>query len=317
VLWDSWDEVFVWQKNLGIGCFLLSSGWRCVPMLCVMQPIHIARDGNSLGRFTAEDVAEGLRDGKFFATDLAWQDPMTEWVPLSEFPGLPAVAPIPARVISPQPALPVEPAWEKREELGWLRALTETVAALLGRPQTVFPSMPQTGGYWGPLWFLLITGTLSGWVAVVYQYVIVKVNPESLGDAFKTVPGVTLDAIFAVFCVLLPLGLVIGALVTCGLYHVALMLLSKTPVKFETTFRVYCYAWGAASVFQLLPMCGGYIYPFFAIYLTILGFRDAQKASTPVAVCAVLLPMLLCCGLAMLMGFGAAAAGAASGASGN
>jgi hypothetical protein len=280
-------------------------------------PIHIARDGKALGRYSEEDIAEGLRDGKFLLTDLAWSDPMPSWIPLGEFPGLPEVPPATEVVanVAPveRPPLPsVEPAWEERQQLGFFKALVETVAALVGRPRTVFVSMPATGGYWGPLLFLLITGTVSGWAAIAYQFAITRVNPETLGDALKEVPPGMIDWIFAALFVTMPLGLVISAGMMCGFYHLALMVLSKTPVRFETTFRIYCYAWGAASVFQLLPMCGGYIYPVFAIYLTVLGFRDVQKVNTPVAVLAVLLPMLLCCGLAMMLGFGAVAAGGAA-----
>ncbi|MEX1118183.1 MAG: DUF4339 domain-containing protein [Terrimicrobiaceae bacterium] len=276
-----------------------------------MQPIHIAREGTALGRFTAEDVAEGLRDGKFLPTDLAWSDPMPEWIPLSDFPGLPEVPPLDSPQQAPDlPPLPAGPPWEKREELGFIKALTETVTGFLVHPRTVYAGFQTEGGLRNPLLFLVLIGTVTGWVALTYQYVLTIVNPETLGEALKTFPPDKIWMLFAGMFVLMPVGVVISAFVSCGIFHVALLLLSKTPVRFESMFRIYCYAWGSASVLQVLPMCGGYLYPLFAIYLTVLGLRDVQKVNTPVAIFAVLLPILLCCGL-MIFAVGLSAAGAA------
>lgn len=279
-----------------------------------MQPIHIAREGTALGRFTAEDVAEGLRDGKFLPTDLAWSDPMPEWIPLSEFKDLPELPPVESSAIGPiAPPIPTQPPWEKREEIGLIKALTDTVSAMLVHPRTVYASFQTEGGLRNPLLFLVLIGTLTGWVALAYQYVLTMVNPEALGDALKTFPPDKVWMLFLGMFVFMPVGVVISAFISCGLFHVALMLLSKNPVRFESTFRIYCYAWGAASFFQLLPMCGGYIYPLFALYLTVLGLRDVQKVHTPVAIFAVLMPIILCCGL-LILGAGLTAAGTAVGA---
>ena len=57
-----------------------------------MNRIHIARNRQSLGQFSPEEVAEGLASGKFLATDLGWREPMEQWMPLSEFTDLPQVA---------------------------------------------------------------------------------------------------------------------------------------------------------------------------------------------------------------------------------
>lgn len=54
-----------------------------------MTTIHIARESRPLGKYPPEVVAEGLRSGRFLPTDLAWQDPMPNWVPLATFEGLP------------------------------------------------------------------------------------------------------------------------------------------------------------------------------------------------------------------------------------
>ncbi|WP_063768922.1 DUF4190 domain-containing protein [Verrucomicrobium sp. BvORR034] len=44
---------------------------------------HVARNGEQLGQFTAEEIRHGLFDGKFQPTDLGWKEGQADWVPLS------------------------------------------------------------------------------------------------------------------------------------------------------------------------------------------------------------------------------------------
>ncbi len=55
-----------------------------------MGMIFINRNRQSLGQFDEQDVADGLKSGKFLPGDLAWQEPMDSWKPLAEFTNLPA-----------------------------------------------------------------------------------------------------------------------------------------------------------------------------------------------------------------------------------
>jgi hypothetical protein len=54
-----------------------------------MAMIHINRDRENIGKFNDQDVADGLKSGRFLPTDLAWREPMTNWEPLSTFTDLP------------------------------------------------------------------------------------------------------------------------------------------------------------------------------------------------------------------------------------
>ena len=54
-----------------------------------MALIHINRDSENIGKFNDQDVADGLKSGRFLPTDLAWREPMTSWAPLSTFTDLP------------------------------------------------------------------------------------------------------------------------------------------------------------------------------------------------------------------------------------
>ena len=43
-----------------------------------MNRIHIARNRQSLGQFSPEEVAQGLASGELLLTDLAWREPMDD-----------------------------------------------------------------------------------------------------------------------------------------------------------------------------------------------------------------------------------------------
>ncbi len=117
--------------------------------------IHIARDRQQLGQFTEDEVAEGLKSGRFLPTDLAWREHMPAWIPLAEFDDLPDpettsldMPPPILEVVGEIPASPatLEPAWERSAELGLFAAISRTLAEVLLNPTRTFAAMTQTGG---------------------------------------------------------------------------------------------------------------------------------------------------------------------------
>src|SRR6266446_2210379 len=66
-----------------------------------MAMIHVNRGATSLGAFSEEEVREGLRTGRFAASDIGWREGMATWQPLSQFPELAGAAPAapPAQVV--------------------------------------------------------------------------------------------------------------------------------------------------------------------------------------------------------------------------
>jgi len=64
--------------------------------------IHISKGGQSLGQFTLAEVNRMLGSGQISANDLAWQEGMPDWVPVSSIPGVSRGAPpIPGNAASP------------------------------------------------------------------------------------------------------------------------------------------------------------------------------------------------------------------------
>ena len=138
-----------------------------------MNRIYIARNRQALGQFSPEEVAEGLASGEFLPTDLAWREPMETWKPLGEFTDLPpatrSLVPPALPQQSADPELAVEPAWERRKQLGTFSALVETVRQVLAAPVATFKAMKREGGQATPLFFYLLVTTFATWAAIAYQ----------------------------------------------------------------------------------------------------------------------------------------------------
>ena len=50
--------------------------------------VHIDRNGERYGPYSIEDINAYLANGTLLPTDLAWQDGMTDWLPVSQIPGV-------------------------------------------------------------------------------------------------------------------------------------------------------------------------------------------------------------------------------------
>src|SRR6185436_16523298 len=152
-----------------------------------MAMIHLARDGAKLGSFSEEEVRDGLRSGKFRPTDLAWQEGMSEWRPLGQvLPDVPAASPAvepTAPVSSPVPVVEATPSnaglpWERRQELGFLKAFIDTVSMVLTRPAEAFSVMKSGGDMVSPMLFALIGGSVGVIISILFQLAIGSVTNQ-------------------------------------------------------------------------------------------------------------------------------------------
>jgi|694.fasta_scaffold90399_4 hypothetical protein len=66
--------------------------------------IHVGRNNQQLGTFTAPQILDGLASGQFLPTDLAWHEGLGDWQPLSRLEALSATPEVP--VISAPPPVP-------------------------------------------------------------------------------------------------------------------------------------------------------------------------------------------------------------------
>jgi hypothetical protein len=265
-----------------------------------MNKIHIARNRQALGQYSPEEVAEGLASGEFLPTDLAWREPMETWKPLSEFRDLPTATRSLAPPVLPQDSadleMQIEPAWERRKQLGAFSALVETVRQVLAAPVATFKAMKREGGQATPFFFYLLVTTLTMWAAMAYHLAVIMMNPEAvLGPSAKSLNTASLIGILVFSMALAPMLLILVVYCAAGIFHLVFQLLGSVQ-PFEVTFRAYCYAVAPASVFRLIPICGDFLFFIAALVLLVFAFREALRVDGTRATIGVILPSLLCCG---------------------
>jgi hypothetical protein len=272
-----------------------------------MPMIHVARDGAKLGEFTLEQIREGLGTGQFRPTDLGWQSGMTDWRPLSEFvaaaaPGAGAAPALPLATAGVSATAGAGLPWEHRAQLGFAKAWFDTVSLIITKPSDAFTMMRPEGGLIDPLLFGLIGGCAGGIVSLVFQGLFQSIPGFSARNDAMDFFGIGLWAIIAIYAVLMPLMVTLGLFLGGGILHLCLMMVGGANRSFETTFRVACFTAGAANLFSMIPICGGIIALVYYIVLYCIGLSRAHQTTTGKALLAIFLPMIVCCGVIVLLG---------------
>ncbi len=268
-----------------------------------MSKIHISRDRQSLGHFFPDEVAVGLRTGRFHPTDLAWQDPMETWKSLGEFDDLPVVEaevedppPLPERqVAEPVPMAAADaPAWEKPSGDNVFLLLLKTIGHVFSQPATTFRGLNPDLPMGRALRYYLILSTLGAWVYLAYNLVVVLMFPEivtlQMGGKITTTQlliGQVFNVLFAPFFLA---GLAFGF---SGLLHLMLTLFGVPQPSFAVTVRVFCYAVGTSFLLILIPLCGPFFFVPCAVVYLVLGLKEAHRTDAFRPLFAVMVPAFL------------------------
>ncbi len=213
------------------------------------------------------------------------------------------------------------PAWEQRAQLGFFPAIWQTIKAVLMDPNRAFATMKREGGIGAPLGFQVLLGSVGGFASLFFQLVLQlggmsTLPPEVREKLLPMVGGAGIGVAVALVAavIVLPLFMVLGTFIYAGLLHLSLMICGGAKQPFETTLRTYCYATGSGAIFQLIPFCGASVGGLWGLVCLCMGLAKTHEIGTGRAVCAVLLPMALCCVLVVLVmvaafGFAASAGG--------
>jgi hypothetical protein len=226
----------------------------------------------------------------------------------------PAGVPLPPAGVPPDVLAPLPPdaggpetgpPWERRDRIGFLSALVETVQQVLTAPTRFFQSMPVTGGIGGPLLFGVIVGYIGTAAGAIYNAVLGGMlgsgfrfgNPELdryTPYLFQSGAGLIVSLIFG------PVGVVISLFVASGIYHLMLLVVGGAQRGFEATFRVVAYSFSAVLI-EIVPFCGSLIGRVYFLVLAIIGLAEAHRISRGKSSAAVLLPLLLLCCCCVLL----------------
>jgi len=278
-----------------------------------MALIHISRDREMLGKFTEVEVADGLRSGRFLPGDLAWQEPMETWKPLSTFTHLTEDLPEQGSGLPPTmpPVLP-EPAWERGEGLLRGRDLVASIRQILVEPIRTFQALPPEGGLAKPLQMAILACWATGALALAYQFMAALINPEMFfGEASKSLTPPLMAVAFVGAWIVMPIFIVFGIFLSAAGFHLGLVLTGGANKPFAATVRTLAYVTAATSVLQIVPLCGGYLYPLANVIYSVFALREVHRTDLWRVVVAALIVFLLCCGVfvGMATALGAVMAG--------
>ncbi len=158
--------------------------------------IHVARPPTQFGVFSPEEVAEGLRTGRFLPTDHGWREGMAAWSPLSQWTEF-------AGVVSGSPAAPAEPSGAAplpaASQLPWemarsLRSAWDSFVSMLVRPAEVLSTARlEFGSSLQLAWvFMAMVSVFTVFGGIVYANQIAAVMVKSGAEILKAagqVPG--------------------------------------------------------------------------------------------------------------------------------
>jgi len=179
--------------------------------------------------------------------------------------------------------------WEDAASLGWFKAFWDTATSCLFSPKEFFSRIPLSSGYGPPLIYGLIAGTIGTGFGQLWNVL--------FGLGSKEFRAVAIVMIF-----LSPVIALVGIGISSVVNHLCLMILGGAHEDFEASFRVVCYS-SSAALWQAVPVLGSLIHAVWAVVSIVIGLREAHGTSTGKALGAVLLPLLLCCGLIGILVF--------------
>jgi hypothetical protein len=204
------------------------------------------------------------------------------------------------------------PAWERRGEIGLISALFGTIKEVLFSPGPTFAQARLNDGLGSPLLFFVLVVTIFGTVSQIMSDLFMSSTGETLTSALESFPNVdqeVLDGLrealeanqlplaiaIPIYLIFFPIGALITAFLSSGMYHICLMILGGANRDFEATFRAVCYGSGSIQILALVPCCGWLASAIWGIVVLIIALREIHETDTWRAVLTVFLPMMLCC----------------------
>ncbi len=185
--------------------------------------------------------------------------------------------------------------WDRRSELGTLRAFWQTSVQVLSRPTVTFGTASPSGTVGSSLGFTVLA-TLTAWITTFALYAMLfgaigvaalmnrGADSEGMGGAEA---GVVV--LIAVAGTLLFLGMsVVGVLFNAALDHLVLKLVGARPKSFSVTWRASALSL-APSLTGLIPVCGLYVWPIWTVVLRIFAYRAFHQTTLGKAVLGALL----------------------------
>jgi hypothetical protein len=193
------------------------------------------------------------------------------------------------------------PAWERRKELGFVRALLQTWKEVLLNPAVSFSRMKTTGGFATPLLFNLTMVVIYAFFTMIYQLLFTGVFGAAAAathDGSTSVQGIGggLPPFVNIGVMVISVPVLVGiTFLNAWITHFCLALFKGTSKSYEATYRVICYSY-STWIFALVPCAGGVISSIWWLVATIIGLSKVHRTEGWRAAMAVFLPVFVCIG---------------------
>lgn len=225
----------------------------------------------------------------------------------------------------------VDTPWERRQVLGWPKALWQTWLQSVQSPQRFFSTLKPHGHTSDAFLYAWIVWTGGALLAAILTRVIPNNSAEqllALRDKFPQLPAAGQELIntlvnlksndkYTVGLILLAvIGPAFQLIITAGLLHVSCLIFGTAKNGFDATFRAVCYSSAplALSFIGALPMVGllGALVSLWRFGLLIQALSALQRTTFGRALAVFLIPsaaLCCCCGVVAAGAISAVVAG--------
>lgn len=190
--------------------------------------------------------------------------------------------------------------WEQRSEVGFARALMDTVKMVITNPVEFYGTLKKDGDWGSPIIYAIIVGWIGAILSFVWQFLFQSMMTLPIGGKAGVGSMMASGGMMLIFVVLFPIFLLIGMFIWAGLLHLAGMILGDAEQGFEVTFKVVAYT-TTTNLANIIPMCGGVLGGIWALILTMIGLKQAHRTEPWKAILSPVLVMVLCCVCVILL----------------
>jgi Yip1-like protein len=185
--------------------------------------------------------------------------------------------------------------WDVRARLGTISAFIRTCWSILWHPIRTLDRTQPEGGFGSSLWFVVLAQVATYFTTgLAYSFVgmaFLGVYLFGAEKGEKTLTPLTSAGIavgFIAVMVLMVIAVGLGAvLLLSALDHLVLKLIGARPRPYPVTLRAHALSM-APCVCGLIPFCGPYVVPIWAVVIRIFAYRGLHRISTGKAVAGAL-----------------------------
>ncbi|MCE9671712.1 YIP1 family protein [Myxococcus stipitatus] len=200
-------------------------------------------------------------------------------------------------------------AWDRREEVGLVKAFWQTCLDVMLRPGATFDRARPTGSMGNSVLFVALAYFVSMFTTLVLYALVMGVMPwDSMMAKQEDAPSGMMvrgmmAGVFIVYLFLIPLFGTAWTLAHAGVDHLVLRM-AGVPSTYAVTLRAHALSMGPYLV-GLVPFCGAYVFPFWSMGVRVVAYRGMHRTSGGKAALGALVApvafMVLGCGLYIAM----------------